>query len=313
MIKILYSIAAILMAGNAASAQEIGPRNLHRYAANHTVWNTNSYWIEGAGGVVLIDAQLLPSDARAVASQIKATGKPLAGVIVTHPHLDHYGGLAALRDAFGDFPVYASKATAERMAPTHKQMLGYYPMPNAFGEALDERFVGATHFLQDGETLTIAGIDLQVHDLGAGEAANNIALYQKDLDVLFAGDMFYPHTHYYVGEGNIDGALGHLEFIKENYGPTTHILPGHNDAARVPAADSQIAYIQALVDVTQQARSEDGALAGNGYLTAEKRAAVVREMRARFPGYNDFGFGVDQILTYNIMGIETYLIRSSQK
>lgn len=309
MIKSVFAtIALVCTIGLPAMAADITPANLHRYVSNYKSWNTNSFWIEGKDGVALIDAQLLPSDARMLASQIKATGKKLAGVIITHPHSDHFGGLPVLRDEFGDFPVFAAKGTAEAFDGTHQQMLNSYKMPNAFGEALEERLVKPTHLVANGETITIAGIDFLIHDLGAGEAANNIVAYQKDLNVVFAGDTFYPFTHYYIGEGHIDGALSHLEFLKNTYASNTYVMPGHNDPSRVASADQQIAYINRFVGVIEEARKADGALDGNGRLTAEARSAAVAKLMHDFSSYDDFSFGSQTILTWNSYGVETWLM-----
>jgi len=307
---IRIAAAALIAASTSLSAMaaDIGPAALHRYVSNHISWNTNSYWIEGEDGIALIDAQLLPSDARRLAGQIKASGKPLAGVIVTHPHSDHFGGLPVLKDLFGDFPIYATQATADGFAPTLKQMLASYKMPNAFGEALDERLVMPTSVIKDGETVTIAGIDFEIHDLGAGEAADNIIAYQRDLNVVFAGDTFYPFAHYYVGEGHIGGVLKHLEFLKANFSEETYVLPGHNDASRIRAADQQIAYINKFVEAVKDARLADGALDTNGRLTREARGAVVEQLMQDYAAYDDYSFGSRTILTWNSYGVEAWLM-----
>ena len=54
----------------------------------------NSFVVHGPEGVVVVDGMLTVSDAALVRQAIDGAGLPLAGVVVTHPHPDHYAGLA---------------------------------------------------------------------------------------------------------------------------------------------------------------------------------------------------------------------------
>ncbi|WP_422771362.1 MBL fold metallo-hydrolase [Plantactinospora sp. WMMC1484] len=66
---------------------------IHTYTAAETGLFVNSYLVETTEGVVLVDANLLLSDVRALAARIAALHKPLLGVFVTHAHPDHSNGL----------------------------------------------------------------------------------------------------------------------------------------------------------------------------------------------------------------------------
>jgi glyoxylase-like metal-dependent hydrolase (beta-lactamase superfamily II) len=72
------------------------PSTIHTYRSGESALFVNSYLIEGEGGVVSIDAPMLVSDARAYCARLEALRKPLAGVLLTHPHPDHYNGLTEL-------------------------------------------------------------------------------------------------------------------------------------------------------------------------------------------------------------------------
>jgi glyoxylase-like metal-dependent hydrolase (beta-lactamase superfamily II) len=77
--------------------------SVHRFEAS--LFPVNAYLVETATGVVVVDTTLGVSDGRALRARVAALRKPLAAVIVTHSHPDHYGGTSLLDGA--DVPVYA--------------------------------------------------------------------------------------------------------------------------------------------------------------------------------------------------------------
>ncbi|MDP2764793.1 MAG: MBL fold metallo-hydrolase, partial [Brevundimonas sp.] len=114
--------AATLLYSAAASAQAQAPAPsvvVHRQVSVPAAYNANAYWLESDSGIVLIDALMLRSDAHQLVAAMKETGKPLAGIILTHPHLDHFGGIRTVREAFGDVPVIATQATADGIKPAY--------------------------------------------------------------------------------------------------------------------------------------------------------------------------------------------------
>jgi glyoxylase-like metal-dependent hydrolase (beta-lactamase superfamily II) len=56
----------------------------------------NAFIVEGARETVLVDGMLTVTDARKVRDALDVVGKPLAGVVITHPHPDHYAGTALI-------------------------------------------------------------------------------------------------------------------------------------------------------------------------------------------------------------------------
>ena len=62
---------------------------VHRFGATAAGTPVNAYLVEGADGVVAVDATLTVSDGRALRARADALGKPLLGVAVTHTHPDH--------------------------------------------------------------------------------------------------------------------------------------------------------------------------------------------------------------------------------
>ena len=81
---------------------------VHTYRSGESGLFVNSYLVEGAEGVVAIDSPLLLSDGRAFRARLEALRKPLLGVLVTHPHPDHYNTIGELL-AGEEVPVIAHR------------------------------------------------------------------------------------------------------------------------------------------------------------------------------------------------------------
>jgi glyoxylase-like metal-dependent hydrolase (beta-lactamase superfamily II) len=81
---------------------------IHVYTAPADKFFVNSFLIETLTGVIVVDTQFLVSTAEALGARLDALGKPLAAVIITHPHPDHYNGLPVLMRNRAPVPVYAN-------------------------------------------------------------------------------------------------------------------------------------------------------------------------------------------------------------
>jgi glyoxylase-like metal-dependent hydrolase (beta-lactamase superfamily II) len=90
----------------------------HIFAAPEPAFLVNSFLLEGADRVVVIDSEFLASSARARRRRLDAIGKPLAALLLTHPHPDYYNGAAILVEGRGDVPVLATAATDEGIRAT---------------------------------------------------------------------------------------------------------------------------------------------------------------------------------------------------
>jgi glyoxylase-like metal-dependent hydrolase (beta-lactamase superfamily II) len=77
-----------------------------------TYLGTNTYLIDGPGGLTVMDPG--PADDEHVRDVLRAAGDaPIARIVLTHTHSDHYGALPALRAATGA-GVYAYRVSARK-------------------------------------------------------------------------------------------------------------------------------------------------------------------------------------------------------
>ena len=125
-------------------------------------FNDNYLWLLHDGSQALV---VDPGDAAPVQDALSRLGLRLQGILVTHHHGDHTGGVATLRKQTGA-AVYGP--ARESIPPPFQSM-------------------------QDGQTVSLLGIDWQVIDV-PGHTAGHIAYYAPDVDgspLLFCGDTLF--------------------------------------------------------------------------------------------------------------------------
>src|SRR4051812_32078953 len=103
-------VISLLLA--ATPAPQSFPR-IHTVTAKPQGLSVNGYLVEGPHAVVAVDSALTVSDAKALRERLDALGKPLAAVLLTHGHPDHYNGVAILTDGASLTPIYATAAVTK--------------------------------------------------------------------------------------------------------------------------------------------------------------------------------------------------------
>jgi hypothetical protein len=96
---------------------------LQVYNASENSFGVASVIVSGKTDAVLIDAQFTLADAEKVAQEIKASGKKLTTIFVTHGDPDFYFGLEVFKKYFPEVTAYASPATVEHIKATAQKKL----------------------------------------------------------------------------------------------------------------------------------------------------------------------------------------------
>ena len=154
---------------------------------------TAGYLIEGTAPVLIeTGSQTSVPVLLAALGQIGVGPAELAGVAVTHIHLDHAGGVGDVARAFPSARVYVHEKGARHLAdPTRlidSAALVYGPLLDSLYGRLDPTPPERLHVLDDGEEIEVGpGRTLTAVD-SPGHAKHHLGLHDSLSGVLFAGD-----------------------------------------------------------------------------------------------------------------------------
>jgi glyoxylase-like metal-dependent hydrolase (beta-lactamase superfamily II) len=246
------------------------------YASKPEAFLVNSFLIETSAGIVLVDAQFLVTPARDVGKLIAESGKPLAAVIVTHPHPDHFNGLKVILGDRSDVPIYASALTAEGIRQTDQPKRDYWTPK--YGSEYPKETLYPNRILEAGKPLTVGDTEIIMEDLGAAETSDNTILFLPRENVLIASDLIYNNVHPWLAEGHSAAWLDKLQIIKRRYSTVRQVYAGHGEPTGVDVFDKQISYIQFVREQVAAGLAAD-------QMSAATKATVSAAITSRFRGY----------------------------
>jgi glyoxylase-like metal-dependent hydrolase (beta-lactamase superfamily II) len=248
---------------------------VHTYTAAQAGLFVNSYLLETADGVVLVDAGLLVTDARALSARAGALRKPLVAAFVTHPHPDHFNGLPYVVP--GGVPVYATSRAARTIGETAiAKREQWQPV---YGAEWPDRFIIPDHPLDDGDVVEVAGLRIQVRDIGPAEShADSYLLVEADQQrVAFIGDLAFDGMHSYTADGHSGEWLRALDLVAGDLARVP-LYPGHGSCGDGSLLARQRQYLLMYREAVQRLA------AGAPGLTDAQRKELTRTMSAFLPG-----------------------------
>lgn len=181
--------------------------------------HTNSYAL-GAREVLLVEPATPDDDELAEwiawARGLASAGRTLVGVLATHHHVDHVGGLDVLTRELG-LPLFVHADTASRLA-----------------------FTGPVRTLEDGDVLTLDGpraVALRVLHT-PGHAPGHVCLFDEADRTLVVGDMVASEGTILIapasGGGDMAEYLRQLRRLADLDAATA--LPAHGHPIQAPTA-----------------------------------------------------------------------------
>lgn len=239
-----------------------------------TVMAVNSYLIHGPDGIVVVDGQLTIGDAVAVREAVERSGQPLAALVITHPHPDHYAGAGLI--APPDVPILATRAVAEiiRRDDSLKDSIVGPMMGDQWPD--ERRFPG--RIVESGDVVNLAGLRLTVRDAGPGESHAD-SIWTLD-DAWFTADLLCPRMDAYLADGHYRAWLASLERLRAEATGDVTFYPGHGSPASRDDIAGQQDYINAFLDAVTGTLGLDAA--GRRARVLSRMAPLAPDPRLRF-------------------------------
>ncbi len=257
-----------------------GDPRVGTYTSATRGFSTNSFWLEGPNGLILIDAQFLPSAAlEAVDFAERATGKKVALAIVLHANPDKFNGTLALKSR-GIRVVTSAQVRALIPAVFEKRTRAFksrfedewpkdVPLPDSFGDKTT--------------TLEAAGLTVTAHVLGHGCSDAHVVVQWDAPPRSGTGD---PATHLFVGDLVANGShswleLGHTAEWHQRLDDLAALEPDFIHPGRGPSGDVRLLaqehkYLNEFSAVVASEHPK-------GALEDATRARLIEKLDAQFP------------------------------
>ena len=197
----------------------------------------NSYvvWREGRSDCFVIDPGFEPE---LILEFLRSKSLVLAAIVCTHGHVDHIAGNSALKRAFPVAPILIGEHEAEFLTDATLNMSGKYGF-----EILSPP---ADRLVKDGETITIAGIELDVREI-PGHSPGHVVYVVHEMhpkwvlggDVLFEGSVGrtdFPGGSFATLKAGIIAKLWPLP-------DDTAVFPGHGSPTTTGREKRMNAYV----------------------------------------------------------------------
>ncbi|AUH52933.1 hypothetical protein CXB49_20150 [Chromobacterium sp. ATCC 53434] len=195
--------------------------------------NCSVLWCDASGKAAVVDAG---GDIGRIQAWISGQGLTVEKLLLTHGHIDHAGGAAALADKLGveiEGPQRAESFWLDQL-PTQGQMFGFPPSPPLTPQ----------RWLEEGDAVTVGDETLDVIHC-PGHTPGHVVFHSPAAKVLVAGDVLFQgsigRTDFPMGNHQqlIDAIQQKLFVLPDD----TVVIPGHGPFTTIGAEKRGNPYV----------------------------------------------------------------------
>ena len=249
------------------------PLTLDVYNSNDAAgFAVTSVIVGGERDALVIDAQMGKSQAEALVARVRASGKRLTTIYISHADPDYYFGLQTLSQAFPDARILASAPTVAHIRATMLAKLAFWGPQ--MGSEQPTRLVVPEIMEQD--YLLLEGQRLEIFGLN-GPQPQRTVVWIPSIRAIVGGVLVSHHLHVWMADTTSPAAINawkaSLLAIKALQPEV--VVPGHyldEPGQALQAVDFTLGYIS---DFQQQAAANPNA------------EAMIAAMIARYPDLGD--------------------------
>ena len=270
--KTILTSAAAMLLSTAAFAADL---TITAFTPNEgSLFPVSSNLIEGTNEVILVDAQFEKDDAQQLVDMIKATGKSLTTVFISHKDPDFYFGLDTIRAAYPDVKIVATPETVKGIEKTIQLKYDFWgPIlkENAPTDLIVPDVLEGNSLKVDGETVNVVGLD--------GHDPVHTFLWVPSEKTVLGGVVLYENLHVWMADTQTPesrdswrATLDQLLALNPE-----RIIPGHvmgKSAEDASIVDFTREYVAAFEAAAEKANSSE---------------ELIAAMQAAYPSFENVG------------------------
>lgn len=203
----------------------------------------------GPDGVLLVDTLHHGAEAKVRAALKKLGSDEIRFILATHFHLDHVGGIEALRQGA---TVVGHEGVERRLASPQKEFR-LRSFPAQPGKLPDRTF-------SDSFSVRFNGEEVRVTHYPRAHTDSDSVVYFTGSNVLVTGDIYNGPGHFSTPStlqgGDVEGLEAAIAGMLEQVPEDVKIIPGHGATGRLASRDDLETYHRLLRDTIQMVESK---------------------------------------------------------